>query len=226
MKKIVLFVLLISIVLVGCGNDSAYSQMKKDIKDIKIGDSLKRETTIISGDEQVTATLIIDDANGISYINAAGDEMYISPDTAYINTDDIWESYNLSKPNYKMLYNIYGFEESKFFLPPKNEVISTQSGIKLVDDSLNGKTYETIFTTDDNNYTIIGLEDYVTVTITPELFSFILENNDTGFKYIFNYSPGGELTIPQEAIDAKELHNNNLDPFLYKKIEQLKKWIE
>lgn len=202
MKKLLLVFPLLAIILAGCGNKDGYDKFLAETTAVQDASALQIEFDI---DQLSGLKVSLDLTTETIYFNTNGIESYIVDDVIYVSTMGIWAQ-GKSNDQFVELMNVFEDADSTIdVLPDPDEPFSENHfNIPVIDNIIAGKTpNEVVILLSENQYTIKGAEDILTIYTENDQVKIELElSGQTGTVIISAADP---VIVPEEAKDGIDI---------------------
>lgn len=206
MKKFIsLFLLVLVVVLSGCGNKTAYEEMVDSMGNIS---SMKYSMFEVGAEVEGISVDYLVEMNidePLAHVTALGFDFYLTDTTVYVQAFNNWFKSELTEDQMADLEAELDFDVFEIDMPDGDEPLSIDTGIAMVDDAVNGKTLNDIVITTDEGYSITGLEQYLTATVESSKLSLTFSDSDSGDSAHVTMGKTEEFNLPEEAADAVDV---------------------
>lgn len=213
MKKI--FTIFISaILLTGCSAKTDYEQFKSDVKplqnakaiNITVNSTIEGSSSELDGTDYVIEYTFNKDNKLIKMVIDTVD-VYLTPDTMYMEIMDIWFKKAFVISEYSELNQMLTFKESLIDLPKGDTTFGKNTtGIEEIDSLLAGQSLNQLLVkTGENTYTFTGLENNVALDTTDGLKLTFTYNDETVLT--LQFSETDKISLPEAASTSIETDN-------------------
>lgn len=202
MKKLLFAILIAVVTLTGCSK-SDYETFAEEANFLV--DTSAIELTMTSPEfEGIEISVTVDAKSDIMKMDFLGMEAYYVDEMSYVNVFGNWMKQPIDEndEDMEMFDDIKQYTTVFTTFPKGDEVISDNlTGDADIDAKINGKTYdELIKKTADNTYTIVGLEDMITIVTSED--KIVVTYTTDGEESVMTFNSSEALELPEAALDA------------------------
>ncbi len=204
MKKSV-SVLLVMLVLVlgGCGRKSDYDNMVNDLGQIKAMQYAMAEVGATVNGVDLNYTMEFDTSTPLFHGNILGVDIYLDSENLYVEALGNWFQTPTTEEMKTEFENEFDANFLTMDMPAGDEIINISSGVDAVDQAVNGKTYDEVVTATETGYTILGLEDVISIDTADNKLTLNFTEGENSIHIAIGKAEKFEL--PTEATEGKVL---------------------
>ncbi len=203
MKKFIsLFLLVLIVVLSGCGSKTAYEEMVDSMGNIS---SMKYSMMEVGANVDGVKINYLFEANvdePLAHVSMLGFDVYVTDTTAYVQVFQNWIKSDLTEEQMADLEAELDFDVFEIEMPDGDEALNIDTGIAKIDDAVNGMTLNDIVITTDEGYSITGLEQYLTATVENNQLNLTFKDTESDDTAHVTMGKTEAFSLPEEAADA------------------------
>lgn len=213
MKKI-LTIFISAVLLTGCSAKTDYEQFKFDVKplqnakaiNIAVNSTIQDTSSDLDGTDYMLEYTFNHDNKLIKMVIDTVD-VYLTPDTMYMEIMDIWLKKSFIISEYSELNQMLTFKEKLIDLPKGDATFGQNTtGIEEIDRLLAGKSLNQLLVkTGENTYTFSGLEDNVSLKTDDGLDIVFTYNSETVLS--LHFTETDKISLPEGATTGIETDN-------------------
>ncbi len=217
MKKLftMLLVGVITLTLSGCGAKSDYEQLVKEASGLNTMQYAMVEVAAATENFDFSYLVELDMPNETAHISVLGFDLYVDTENVYLQLLGSWYYSPLTTDMKTNLEEEFNYMFFTFELPEGDELIGTDvTGIEIIDEALNGKSYNEAIIATDNGYTISGLEDVVLISAEGDVLQITANSSEDNLEVSVSVGKAEKFEVPSEAIDGNEISTEDIETML------------
>ncbi len=216
MKKIFSGLLVMFLItLTGCGEKTDYDQLVKDVDGIKSMQYAMMEVAVSSDIFDFSYLVEMNLPSETVHISVLGMDFYVDQENVYVQVLGSWYYAPMSTDMKADLEEEFSYLFFTVEMPEGDELIaSNPTDIEIIDNALAGKTYDEVVVATDEGYTIVGLEDVVTITTGDSFLEIKAIDSEEQLEASVSVGKTEKFEVPNEALEGTEIPTEALETFI------------
>ncbi len=203
------------ITLTGCGEKTDYDQLVKDVDGIKSMQYAMMEVAVSSDVFDFSYLVEMNLPNETVHISVLGMDFYVDQENVYVQVLGSWYYTSMSTEMKADLEEEFNYLFFTVDMPDGDEQIgSNPTDVEIVDNALAGKTYDEVVVATEDGYTIVGLEEVVTISTDDSFLEIKAIDSEAQLEASVSVGKTEKFEVPTEALEGTEIPTEALEALI------------